>query len=115
MEVPFPGNEAGYRSLLTLVSEKTLSRIAIHVALNPDKCGQKIINVVDNDRPVSFSELWPAIADWFRLKGVGPSQAGDALKLGEYVAKSRHLFMENGRPNGVTCGVGAGSAQLDSV
>ncbi|RHZ69792.1 hypothetical protein CDV55_103607 [Aspergillus turcosus] len=91
VEVPFPGNEAGYRSLLTPVSEKILGRIAIHAALNPDKCGQKIINMVDNDRPVSFAELWPAIADWFGLKGVGPSQAGDALKPGEYVAKFRIL------------------------
>jgi hypothetical protein len=115
VEVPFPGNEAGYRSLLTPVSEKVLGRIAIHAALNPDKCGQKIINMVDNDRPVNFAELWPAIANWFGLKGVGPSETGDALKPGEYVTKFRHLFTENERPKGVTCGVGAGSAQLDSL
>ncbi|EAW20652.1 uncharacterized protein NFIA_030850 [Aspergillus fischeri NRRL 181] len=115
VEVPFPGNEAGYQSLLTPVSEKILGRIAIHAALNPDKCGQKIINMVDNDRPVNFAELWPAIANWFGLKGVGPSETGDALKPGEYVTKFRHLFTENGRPKGVTCGVGAGSAQLDSL
>ncbi|GFF69953.1 hypothetical protein IFM60648_03050 [Aspergillus lentulus] len=115
VEVPFPGNEAGYRSLLTPVSEKILGRIAIHAALNPDKCGQKIINMVDNDRPVNFAELWPAIANWFGLKGVGPSESGDALKPGEYVTKFRHLFTENGRPKAVTCGVGAGSAQLDSL
>ncbi|GFF54948.1 hypothetical protein IFM46972_10146 [Aspergillus udagawae] len=68
----FPGNEAGFRSLLTPVSEKILGRIAIHAALNPDKCGQKIINLMDNDRSVSFAELWPAIANWFGLKGLGP-------------------------------------------
>ncbi|PKX93470.1 uncharacterized protein P174DRAFT_422466 [Aspergillus novofumigatus IBT 16806] len=72
--------------------------------------------MVDNDRrPVNFAELWPTIANWFGLRGVGPSETGDALKPGEYVSKFRHLFTENGPPKGVTRGVVAGSTQLDSL
>ncbi|KAL5002444.1 hypothetical protein BDV10DRAFT_181649 [Aspergillus recurvatus] len=118
VEVAFPGNEAGYRSLYTPVSGKILGRIAIHAALNPASCGQKVINTLDNDKPVSASDLWPGIAAWFGLKGVGSVEERDTddnLKPGEYIDKYRHLFAENGRPKALTCGVGAGSKQLDSV
>lgn len=114
IEVPFPGTEAGYRSLYTPVSGKILGRIAIHAALHPESCGGKIINMIDNDEPVSACDLWPGIAAWFGLKGVGPKK-DDALKPSEYIDKYRHLFAENRRLKGVTCGVGNGSKQLDSV
>ncbi|KAL4937713.1 hypothetical protein BDV06DRAFT_226684 [Aspergillus oleicola] len=113
--VPFPGSEEGYRSLHTPVSGRILGRIAIHAALNPDMCGGKVINMLDNDTPVSASDLWPRIAAWFGLRGVGPVENANALKPGEYIDKFRHLFADNGRPKGVTCGVGAGNQQLDAV
>ncbi|KAL4779268.1 hypothetical protein BJX76DRAFT_341284 [Aspergillus varians] len=115
MEVPFPGNAAGYQSLYTPVSGKILGRIAIHAALNPERCGQKVINMLDNDKPVKASDLWPGIAAWFGLKGVAPAGKSDDLKPGEYIDKHRHLFAENGRPKGLTCGVGVGNRQLDAV
>ena len=74
-------------SLPVLVSERTLGRISIYAGLHTDQCGGKVLNAVDNDRPSSFRELWPAIAGWFGLVGVGPSGDGDALKPGEYIAK----------------------------
>ncbi|SPO06454.1 uncharacterized protein DNG_09144 [Cephalotrichum gorgonifer] len=115
VEVPFPGIEAAYKSLFTPVTERSLGRISIYAALHPAECGGKVLNAVDNDRPTSFRELWPSIAGWFGLVGVGPSGDGDALKPGEYVAKHRHLFAENGLPGAAERGVGAGSSQLDSV
>ncbi|CEL11802.1 hypothetical protein ASPCAL14898 [Aspergillus calidoustus] len=123
-EVPFPGSEAGYRSLYTPVSGKILGRIAIYAALNGETCGGKIVNMLDQDEPISASDIWPAIAAWFGLKGVGPrsdpaqepSLDEDAsLAPSEYIDKYRHLFSENGKPKGLTCGVGAGNKQLDSV
>ncbi|KAL4880272.1 hypothetical protein BJY04DRAFT_79729 [Aspergillus karnatakaensis] len=114
VEVPFPGNEAGYRSLYTPVSGSILGRISIHAALHGEECGGKVINMMDNDKPVSASDLWPGIAAWFGLKGVGPSDNG-GLKPSEYIDKYRHLFAENGKPKGLTCGVGVGNKQLDSV
>ncbi|KAL4737933.1 hypothetical protein BDV11DRAFT_206399 [Aspergillus similis] len=114
LEIPFPGSEAGYRSLYTPVSSEILGRIAIHAALHPELCGGKIINMIDNDTPVSASDLWPGIAAWFGLKGVGPAE-DDTLKPSEYIDKYRHLFAQNGMPKGLTCGVGNGKKQLDSV
>ncbi|KAL2788160.1 hypothetical protein BJX66DRAFT_309448 [Aspergillus keveii] len=118
VEVPFPGTEAGYKSLYTPVSGKILGRIAIHAALNGDKCEGKVINMLDQDEPISASDIWPRIAAWFGLKGVAPRSnpsGEEALKPSEYISKYRHVFSENEKPKGLTCGVGAGSQQLDSV
>ena len=115
VEVPFPGNDAGYNSLHTPVSEKSLGRISIYAALHPDECGGKVINALDNDRPSSYGELWSSIAGWFGLVGVGPSGDSDALKPGEYIIRHQHLFAENGLSNAAERGVGVGSSQLDSV
>ncbi|KAL5333215.1 hypothetical protein BJX70DRAFT_381772 [Aspergillus crustosus] len=116
VEVVFPGNEAGYRSLNTPVSGTILGRTIIHAALHPDSCGGKVINALDNDNPVSMRDLWPRITAWFGLIGVGPAEdTGEALKPSEYIDKYRHLFAENGKPKGLTCGVGVGNKQLDSV
>ncbi|KAL2867425.1 uncharacterized protein BJX67DRAFT_372039 [Aspergillus lucknowensis] len=115
VEVPFPGSEAGYQSLYTPVSGRILGRIAIYAALNPEKCGGKVINMLDRDEPIRASDLWPSIAAWFGLKGVGPRDEPDAVTPGGYIEQYGHLFAENGRPKGLTCGVGSGHRQLDSV
>ncbi|KAL3440571.1 hypothetical protein BJX65DRAFT_290232 [Aspergillus insuetus] len=124
VEVPFPGNDAGYRSLYTPVSGKILGRIVIYASLNGERCGGKVINMLDKDEPISASDIWPAIAAWFGLKGVGPRtypgpepnpDDDRSLKPSEYIDKYRHLFSENGKPKALTCGVGAGNKQLDSV
>lgn len=118
LRVPFPGSEAGYNSLLSPVWSRTLARVALYAALSPETCGGKILNTADRDRPCTFKELWPAIAGWFGLVGIGPTSGGgedDALKPGEYIEENRHIFAENGRPKALSCGVRAGSRQLDSV
>ncbi|KAJ0413250.1 hypothetical protein BJY00DRAFT_297156 [Aspergillus carlsbadensis] len=124
VEVTFPGTEAGYRSLYTPVSGTILGRIAIFAALNGEKCGGKVINMLDQDQAISASDVWPAIAAWFGLKGVaprtnpGPEPSSDddaSLKPGEYIDKYRHTFAEKGKPKALTCGVGAGNKQLDSI
>ncbi|KAL4955808.1 hypothetical protein BDW69DRAFT_108103 [Aspergillus filifer] len=114
VDVPYPGSEEGYTSLFTPVSGPILGRIAIHAALNPSTCGGKVINMLDNDTPVSARDLWPGIAAWFGLRGVGPVEDANSMKPGEYINSHRHLFKENGKSKGVTGGVGAGNQQLDS-
>ncbi|KAK1534644.1 uncharacterized protein CCOS01_03396 [Colletotrichum costaricense] len=115
VEVSFPGNQAGYNSLCTPVSSRILGRIAIHASLHGDKCGTKVINMADREQPTKFSDLWPSIADWFGLVGVGPRENDNAEKPGEYVKKHRQIFEEQGCGRAVTAGVGGGSVQLDSV
>ena len=92
-----------------------LGRIAIYAALHPKSCGGKVVNMMDTETPTTFRQLWPAIAGYFGLEGVGPCTDEAALKPGQYVAKYKHLFDSAGCPKAVTCGVGAGSQQLDAV
>lgn len=114
-EVPFPGNEGGFNSLFTPVSSQTLGRIAVHASLNLEECGGKIINMADRAKPTTFSEIWPALAKWFGLKGVGPTSDGVAVKPGEYVHEQKHVFEAKGLKKAIVAGVGGGSSQLDSV
>lgn len=115
VEVPFPGKQVGYNSLCTPVSSRTLGRIAIHASLHGGKCGGKVINMADREQPTTFSDLWPSIADWFGLVGVGPRENDNPEKPGEYVKKHKQIFGEQGCGRAVTAGVGGGSVQLDSV
>lgn len=115
ISVPFPGCEDALDSKFTPVSSKILGRIAIFAALNPGVCGGKVINMADDANPTTFRQLWPMIASWFGLEGVGPSTETGALKPGEYVKKHEAIFTEKNRPKALSGGVGAGSKQLDSV
>ncbi|VUC28863.1 unnamed protein product [Clonostachys rosea] len=115
VSVSFPGCEGALDSKFTPVSSKILGRIAIFAALNPDICSGKVINMADDEHPTTFRQLWPKIASWFGLSGVGPSTETDALKPGEYVKKNEAIFSEQNRAKALSCGVGAGSQQLDSV
>ncbi|KAF6817742.1 sirq protein [Colletotrichum sojae] len=115
LEVPFPGNEGGYNSLFTPVSSRTLGRVAVHAALNPETCGGKVINVADRERPITFREIWPALADWFGMKGVGPSGDENAVRPGKYVQRHKQIFEDARCPTAVDAGVGAGRSQLDNV
>lgn len=115
VKVPFPGSDQGLDSKFTPVSSRLLGRISIFSALHPESCGGKVVNMMDSDRPTTFRELWPSIAAWFGLDGVGPSNKEDELKPGEYVTKHKQEFEALGRSRALTCGVGAGSGQLDLV
>ncbi|KZL82598.1 sirq protein [Colletotrichum incanum] len=115
IEVPFPGNESGYNSLFTPVSSRILGRITIHTSLNGGKCNAKIINMADCSMPTKFSEIWPSLANWFGLKGVGPTGDDNDLKPGEYIQENKYVFEQNGLKKAIVAGVGDGSSQLDRV
>ncbi|KAF4467194.1 sirq [Fusarium albosuccineum] len=115
VEIPFPGNNTAYHARFTGVSSHILGRIAIHAALNPSSCGSKIVNMLDSTEPSTFAQLWPSIASYFGLSGVAPVEDGKAQPPSEYIDTHRHLFEENGKPDAIKAGVGAGSKQLDSV
>ncbi|KAH6693850.1 hypothetical protein F5X68DRAFT_248319 [Plectosphaerella plurivora] len=120
MKVPFPGVEAAYRSKFTPVSTRVLGRIAVHAALEKGRCSGKILNAADRAHPTTWEELWPKIVAWFGMVGVGPNDGADGpvdagLMPGEYIAKHKHLFEEAGLHKAMSCGVGDGHQQLDSV
>lgn len=114
-KVPFPGCQAAAKSTFSPVSGKMLGHISIFAALNPEKCGQKVINMADTDAPVTYEQLWPKLAAWFGLTGSGPVSDTIILKPGEYISKYRHVFSDKELDKALTCGVGAGSTQLDSI
>ena len=104
----------------------------IYASLHPETCGGgRLFNIADNETPCRYGEIWPRLAEWFGLVGVGPAesmqdqentlkvgelpQAVQSLTPGEYVAKHRDVFAGHGAVNAVGGGVGVGSRQLDSV
>lgn len=102
----------------------------IYASLNPDRCGGgQLFNIADHGAPSTYNQIWPRLAEWFGLVGVGPQErpqsddsplkAGqlpeDASPPGEYVAAHRDVFQRCGYGNAVSKGVGAGYRQLDSV
>lgn len=104
----------------------------IYASLHPETCGGgRLFNISDNETPCKYGELWPQLAKWFGLVGVGPSEDSQAqdntlkvgelpqttpsLTPGEYVTKYKEIFAQCGSEKAVKGGVGAGSRQLDSV
>ncbi|KAI0481901.1 hypothetical protein F4859DRAFT_438619 [Xylaria cf. heliscus] len=132
VEVPFPGNTAGANSLFSPVSAAKIARFMIYASLHSNTCGGgQLFNIADHEVPCTYGELWPRLAGWFGLVGVGPSEhspvgidslrAGELpkdaqiLTPGEYVAKYKNIFTQFGHRKAVDGGVGAGRRQLDSV
>ncbi|KAK8052337.1 hypothetical protein PG993_003722 [Apiospora rasikravindrae] len=115
--VPFPGVSAGYESLCSPVSARTIARLAIYAGQNPERCGDgRLFNIGDADAPTKMHDLWPRLAAWFGLVGTGPEHRSDAELLpSEYVERYQGVFGEHGLDKAVKGGVGAGRKQLDSV
>ncbi|KAK8867415.1 Tannase and feruloyl esterase family protein [Apiospora arundinis] len=117
VEVPFPGVTAGYESLCSPVSASTIAQLAIYAGQHPDRCGDgRLFNIADADAPTKMRDLWPRLAAWFGLVGVGPEARSDTEPLpSEYVERYQGVFGEHGLDKAVKGGVGAGRKQLDSV
>ncbi|KAJ5771397.1 uncharacterized protein N7511_003448 [Penicillium nucicola] len=132
VEVPFPGSSAGSTSLFSPVSSKTIARFMIYASLHPERCGNgQLFNIADNSEPCKYGEIWPYLANWFGLVGVGPADSpislDNTLKVGEvpettpsimpgdYIAEHKGKFADCGCPNAISGGVGVGNRQLDSV
>ncbi|PWY81646.1 hypothetical protein BO94DRAFT_495981 [Aspergillus sclerotioniger CBS 115572] len=133
VDIPFPGSTAGATSLFSPVSSNRLARFMIYASLHPETCGGgRLFNVADQETPCTYGSLWPRLASWFGLIGVGPAETAQetehntlkvgevpertsSLAPGEYIAKYRDIFAKYGCPKAITGGVGAGNRQLDSV
>lgn len=109
-----PWERAGVQCALYARVVPHARKIAIHAAVNPDICGRKMINMVDCTQPTTFDQLWPAVASWLSLVGVGPSADNTGKSPGDYIEEHKHVFGEKGRPKALSAGVGAGHKQLES-
>ena len=71
-EVPFSGTEDNYKHAHSNGSQDIFARFTIYASLYPELTAGKSFNIADVDYPVSWSMVWPGIAAYFGLKGVGP-------------------------------------------
>lgn len=97
-EVPFPGVTAGYDSLYTETSAKTLAKVGIYASLHPEEFRERIFNVADQARPESMRERWPQIASWFGLKGVPPPENASATdpKPSDFIKQHQEKLRADG-------------------
>ncbi|RAK99917.1 SDR family oxidoreductase [Aspergillus ibericus CBS 121593] len=133
VEISFPGSMAGATSMFSPVSSTRLARFMIYASLHPEICGDgRLFNIADRETPCTYGSLWPQLARWFGLVGVGPVESAQeteqnklkvgelpeqasSLAPGEYIAKYQDIFTRYGCQKAITGGVGAGNRQLDSV
>lgn len=46
------------------------------MSLHPELTAGKAFNIADEDRGISWEMVWPGIAEYFGLEGVGPLEEG---------------------------------------
>ena len=98
-QVPFPGSQHGYESTHSDTFQDILSQMEIFAAINVDKCGGGgVFNVADGET-VSWSQVWPALAEQFGLVGVGPSQ--NAVAMEEFVKQNRAAWSRMAQTHGL--------------
>jgi len=95
-KVLFPGSEAGWTCLSNDVSAAMVAKSAIWASLHPEKTRGQIFNIADREKPVSMQEKWPALAKYFGLEGVGPSDDPNVLPPSKYAEKHAHVLKQLG-------------------
>ena len=73
-----------------------IAKLSIWAALHPDKAGEEVFNIADQATPSSMRQIWPAVAGYFGLEGVAPTQNPKGLKPGEYIKLHRQLLDKDG-------------------
>lgn len=82
--VPFPGNETTWRLLSTDSNQDIIARFCIFASLQVrEKVHARAFNVADSATPVSWSQRWPLLAEYFGLEGTGPDDS--SLHPTEYI------------------------------
>ena len=76
-EIPFPGSEDSYMHFHSNCSQDQVARFSIFVSLREEKTAGKCYNIADVDHPVSWEMVWPGLAAYFGLVGVGPTAEGE--------------------------------------
>ena len=96
-KILFPGTTKAYESQYNEASSEMIAKCAIWAALHPENCGNgQMFNIADQAKPSRMSERWPALAGYFGLEGIGPSDNSDLLKPSEYVEKHLAIFWKQG-------------------
>ncbi|KAF2485174.1 hypothetical protein BDY17DRAFT_246860 [Neohortaea acidophila] len=86
-ECAFPGNERSWEILSSDSPQDLVAEFAIYASLHADVCGAgKAFNTAGRAKPASWSEKWPAICEYFGLKGTPPPPSGSSIQSpGDYL------------------------------
>lgn len=71
--VPFPGTRESWTAQFTDTSQDILARFHILASLSPDKTAERAFNVADGP-PTAWEREWPALCEYFGLRGGGPEE-----------------------------------------
>lgn len=66
----FPGSPGAYHSLIEMTDARLLARATVWAATDP-RCANQAFNINNGDL-FRWSEMWPAIADWFEMEAAPP-------------------------------------------
>lgn len=83
-EVRFPGNNDAWEVLHTDTSQDVLARFHIYASMHPQETSEKAFNVVDGVA-TNWKEVWPAICEYFGLKGVPPESSGEPFSAQKWM------------------------------
>ena len=101
---PFPGRKHGYDALHTDTFQDLLSRMEIHAALNPEKCGDGgVFNIADGSKPVSWSQVWLGLCKHFGLVGTEPVCGSKTME--EFARENRQVWLELAETHGLDEGL----------
>jgi hypothetical protein len=84
-EAPFPGTSQSYTHLQSNISSDQVGRFHIYASLHLELIAGKAFNIADVGESLSWEMVWPGIAQYFGLKGVGP----EVLKGEEWVGAQK--------------------------
>lgn len=86
-EVSFPYGQEAWEALHTDTSADILGHFHVFASLHPELVSERAFNVADGPA-FPWSSLWPRLAEFFGLRGTGPT--GTERSLGQWVHDHQH-------------------------
>ncbi|CAG8934657.1 unnamed protein product [Penicillium salamii] len=94
-QVSFPGTDKGYLCKHSNTSQDQLSKMEIHTALMSQlPVNGAAFNVADEDKPVTWAQVWPRLCSLFGLIGVGPHGTAEQQQSMEAFVMSNRAAWE---------------------
>ena len=99
-KIPFPGTAESYTHLQSNISSDQLGRFHVYASLHPELTAGKAFNIADDDKGCSWAMVWPDIAAYFGLEGIGPVD-GEGSSGEKWVMGKKSVWDEWTAKNGL--------------
>ncbi|KAK0199357.1 hypothetical protein DFS33DRAFT_1401005, partial [Desarmillaria ectypa] len=93
--VHYPGTMGNWTALSNDASQDRIARMMIWGSLNSSKTYGRAFNVADQAKPMSMSERWPFLCEYFGLVGLAPD-VEHPRSIADYMKKHAHQREELG-------------------